>query len=409
MPAIDCRCPDMTRLMDLLRISLRHVCRQKRRYIGVIVAITLGTAGLIVVVVMGRDVKKNLNRDLDLLGRVTIIKVYFEPYSATHDRGVRPRWFEPETVRAVSHESGVDLVSLGAVKTGAAVSTWRDRTQFFTLIAVDSVFWELNGFEPASGRFFDAGDVAESRRLCVLGVELARRIFGNSEVVGRYLPIDNDLYRVVGTLGGEGVATRVDYAFVPLSTAVQRIQTVRHPDLIYVRCRGWDDVKPVAEALPRIIKARQPSEGLRVEANWGQLTRVRRIAWWVEIFIYLSVGATLFLGGFGIWNGMMAAVQTRTREIGLKKAVGAEDRDILIQFLAEALCLSLGSALLGCILGRAVIQLLCLYLHNPVPEELFLSHAGVALFFAVLLGVGAGYYPALRAGRMEVVSALRYD
>jgi putative ABC transport system permease protein len=375
----------------------------------VIAAITLGTAGLIVVIIMGRDVKKNLNQDLDLLGRVTIIKVYFEPYSATHDRGVRPRWFVPATVQAVKHQPGVDLVSLAAVKTGAAVSTWRDRTQFFTLIAVDSVFWELNGFEPAAGRFFNASDVEESRRLCVLGAELARRIFGSSDVIGRYVPIDTDLYQVVGTLGGEGVATRVDYAFVPLTTAGQRIQTIRHPDVIYVRCRGWDDVKPVAQALPEIIRARQPSEGLRVEANWEQLTRVRRIAWWVEIFIYLSIVATLFLGGFGIWNGMMAAVQTRTREIGLKKAVGAEDRDILVQFLAEALCLSLGSALFGCVLGRAVIQVLCLYLDNPVPEETFLYHAGLALFFAVVLGVGAGYYPALRASRMEVVSALRYD
>lgn len=399
----------MLKLIDLIRISLRHVYRQKRRYLGVIAAITLGTAGLISVVIMGRDVKANLNQDLDLLGRVTIIKAYFEPYMALHDRESRPRWFHPATVEKLRRHPGVSMVSLSAVKSGLAVSTWRDKTQAFILFGVDGAFWELNGFEPVHGAFFDARDVAQNRLTCVLGVELARRIFGHTRVAGLTLPIDNDLYLVKGTLGGEGTATRVDYAFVPLTTASQRIQGIRRPDRVYVRCRGWDDVKPVADAILQIVKAHQPSEGLRVEANWEHLKRVRRIAWWVELFVYLSVAATLLLGGFGIWNGMMAAVQARTREIGLKKAVGAEDRDILVQFLAEALCLSLGSAVLGCGLGRVIIHWLSVHLNSAVPEEVFLHHAGFALFFSVILGAGAGFYPALRASRMEVVSAIRYE
>jgi len=399
----------MRKLIDLLRISLRHVYRQKRRYLGVIVAITMGTAGLIVVVLMGRDVKKNLNQDLDLLGRVTILKAYFEPYSATHDRGAKPRWFEPATVEALQRHPGVSGVSLAAVKAGSAVSTWRDRTQFYIVLGVDATFWDLMGFEPESGRFFDSEDLAQNRRMCVLGIELARRIFGHSDVVGLNVPIDNDLYQVVGTLGGEGVATRVDYAFLPLTTASHRIQSIRHPDRLYIRCRGWDDVKPVADAIPQIVQAHQSFEGLRVEGNWDHLMRVKRIAWWVEVFIYLSIAATLSLGGFGMWNGMMASVQTRTREIGLKKAVGAEDRDILFQFLAEALCMSLGSAFLGCFVARIGIYFLGLHLNSPVPEEIFLHHAGLALIFSVILGAGAGYYPALRASRMEVVSAIRFE
>ncbi len=400
---------NMLKFIDLLRVSLRHVYRQKRRYLGVIASITLGTAGLIVVIIMGRDVKANLNQDLDLLGRVTIIKAEFEPYSGMHDRVSRPRWFQPETVEALRRHPGVSRLSLAAVKTGAAVSTWRDKTQAFILIAVDGAFWELNGFTPAHGRFFNARDVAQNRKTCVLGVELARRIFGRTKVAGLYLSIDNDLYLVTGTLGGEGTSDRVDFAFVPLTTASHRIQSIWHPDRIYIRCKGWDDVKPVADAIPQIVRAHQPSEGLRVEGNWPHLSRVRRIAWWVEVFIYLSITATLLLGGFGIWNGMMAAVQARTREIGLKKAVGAEDRDILVQFLAEALSLSFGSALIGCGLGRLVVHFLSLHLRTPVQEEFFVHVAGSALVFSVILGVVAGYYPALRASRMEVVSAIRYE
>jgi putative ABC transport system permease protein len=111
----------------------------------------------------------------------------------------------------------------------------------------------------------------------------------------------------------------------------------------------------------------------------------------------------------GIWNIMMAAVRTRTREIGLKKAMGAEDRDILAQFLTEALCLSLVAAVVGVALGRILVELLGLWIGMRPPEELFVTCLAFSLIFAVALGVGAGLYPSLQAARMEVVSATRYE
>jgi putative ABC transport system permease protein len=115
------------------------------------------------------------------------------------------------------------------------------------------------------------------------------------------------------------------------------------------------------------------------------------------------------LGGVGIWNVMMAAVVTRTREIGLKKAMGAEDKDILAQFLSEALCLSMGAALLGALMGRIMMEILGYMIGSRPPENLFFMGLALGFLFAVLLGVGAGLYPSLRASRMEVVTAIRYE
>jgi len=166
----------------------------------------------------------------------------------------------------------------------------------------------------------------------------------------------------------------------------------------------------VAQALPDLIKAHQSNtKGLRIQVAWDALKQVQRMFWWVSLFIYASIGATLVLGGFGIWNIMMAAVSARTREIGLKKAMGAEDSDILWQFLFEALCVTFSAALLGVILSRIGIEYMSRMLGSRPPEGLFFLCLSAGLSFAVVLGIGAGLYPSIRASRMQVVDAMRYE
>ncbi len=157
--------------------------------------------------------------------------------------------------------------------------------------------------------------------------------------------------------------------------------------------------------MPRI----NPSEQLKVEVASTALHHVRKVAWWVEFFVYLSLSATLLLGGVGITNIMTAAVRSRTREIGLKKAFGAEDRDILVQFLMESLWISLGAAFLGGILGRILIGILCRFIDQKVSEDLFFYYFAISFLFAIILGVSAGLYPSLQASRMEVSAATRYE
>ena len=127
----------------------------------------------------------------------------------------------------------------------------------------------------------------------------------------------------------------------------------------------------------------------------------------METFIFLAVGTTLGLGSLGIWTGMLSAVRARTREIGLKKAMGAEDGDIHAQFLAEALCLSLGAAVAGIVGARISLIGLSRVLHSEVPEWLFLGCMLLSLLLSLILGLAAGYWPARQASRMDAVSAMR--
>jgi putative ABC transport system permease protein len=276
-------------------------------------------------------------------------------------------------------------------------------------LAVDDAFWQVRSFWPQRGRLFGAEDVAGHKRVCVLGAELARKVFGTYDAVGQSFEFNQEVYQVSGVLGGVTDSGLANAAFLPLTTAKDRLTGPLLPDRLYVRCRTWDDVSEVATALPKLISSHQSPEELQVEVSWEGLKRVQRLAWWIEFMVYLAISTTFVLGGVGIWNVMMAAVTSRTREIGLKKAMGAEDRDILAQFLSEALCLSAGAALLGAGLGRIMMEIMGAAIGSRPSENLFFLGLCLGFAFAVILGVGAGLYPSLRASRMEVVSAIRYE
>mgnify|MGYP001247253069 CR=1 FL=1 len=392
------------RYLDLIRVSVREVVRKRRRYLGVIGSIALGMAGFILIITMGNDLKKNFNSDLDLLGGATIINAMFET-SPTE----RQEWFRDQTLDSLKHLPGVVDVTGVAAKYSAPIS-WHDRAFTVALVACQANYWQLFSFNAVAGRLFTAQDVEEGARVCVIGRDRARQVFGGIEqAVGQLLSIDDNLYTVVGVLGGVRAGDRGLFVFLPLTTARARVVNLTPITSAYIRCAGWDDVAPVAAALPGVIKAHQSDQNLRINVAWEPLKQVKRIFWWVELFIYSSIFATLILGGFGIWNIMMATVTSRTREIGLKKAMGALDIDILYQFLFEALCVTLSASLVGVIIGRIGIEYMSRLISSRPPEGLFVYCLLLGLGFAVLLGVGAGLYPSIRASRMQVVDAMRYE
>jgi putative ABC transport system permease protein len=136
---------------------------------------------------------------------------------------------------------------------------------------------------------------------------------------------------------------------------------------------------------------------------------LKRIVWTVKIFLNLAIIATLTLGGFGIWNSMMTSVRIRTREIGLKKIMGAEDREIFYQFLTEAVCFCLCAVSLGVLISLCAVKIMTTVSNLHPSESLFYLCAGMGLLFSLVLGVAAGLAPAIKASRMQVAEAVRYE
>ena len=392
---------------DLLTLSVRQVFRQRRRNLGVVLAIALGIAGLIAILAMGDEVKKNLNRDLDLLGGVTLIKISFEEEKQP---GSRPEEFFPETIADLGRLPGTAVVSATSKDVPWQAVFWNKTNVPLPVHSVDANYWDANNLEAVAGRLFSAADVDGKLRVCVVGTGLAESLGGAAGILGAYLPISSDLYAVIGVVDGLQIGDRKRFVFVPLSTAVDRNPNkVVRVNRLFLRCKTWDDVPVMAAAIPRIVEAHQSSRFLKVEVSWDQLKRIIAIVWWVELFIYLSICATLTLGGFGIWNGMMSSVRSRTREIGLKKAMGAEEIDIMLQILCESVVLSFWAAVLGVSLGFLAVFVTSHFLGSTPPHEVILRYSLISLLFSCLLGMVAGLYPSLRAARMDVVTAIRYE
>jgi len=392
-------------LRDLVTVSFRQVMRNRRRFHGVFLAMVLGVAGIITVLTMSQEIKKNINEDLDFIGGVTVIRAYFDN---GQNQSEGPHWFQENTVAALGRLLGVKVLSLAMAHGGRA---HRHGKQYDVLLmAVDYPFWHVLSLSSLSGRLFGADAVTGRKRECVLGEELTKKIFGTTQATGQTMEINQEPYVITGVLKSVMTDSGLDHAaFLPLTTAQDRLPGWLFPDRLYLRCRTWDDVPQVAMAIPQALETYSNPGKLRVSVAWEGLIRVRRLAWWVEFLVYLAVGLTFILGGAGIWNVMMAAVNSRVREIGLKKAMGAEDRDILAQFLVEALCVSLLGALVGVALGRITMEVLAHVIGSRPSENLFLLGLSLGCLLSVILGIGAGLYPSLRASRMEVVSAIRYE
>ncbi|CAM2060111.1 putative ABC transport system permease protein [Desulfovibrionales bacterium] len=392
---------------DLLCISVRQVFRQRRRYFWVLLSIALSTAGFIIIFALGQDVKFNLNNDLSFIGLATIINI-----SISDDQGdekdliKEDNRFKEESLEALRLMPGV--LSVTMLVKGSGFTNWGAGVVDYPLFGVDEYFWDIMGLRAMTGTFFSTIEMRDRAKVCVLGEKLARILFGTVDVVDRLLPIYEDIYRIVGVLQTGTITEQSDYCFVPYYTFQSRIQYLP-PKQIYVRCNTWDDVESVTSRVLGVIGRQQSTADVFAQPPMDQLIYVRRIYWLVELFVYLSVIATMGLGGFGIWNGMMSAVDARTREIGLKKAMGAEDQDIMIQFLTESICLSLAAALLGILLGYAGIEVTAHFLRTQPSRALFFVYSGLSLGFSLFLGAGAGFYPSVRASRMEVVNALRYE
>ena len=396
------------RTSDLLRISGRQVWRQYRKNIGVATAIILGTAGLMVIITMGRSIEENVSGDLEIIGNASRIRVIFKPYSSSRSL-INPREFKPETIDAIKKIPGIDSVSGIVLRKQYVRIIYQDKVHYFRMIGIDDSIWKVHGSSASSGVLLTREDIRHRRAACVLGQRAAQILFDDQNAIGQFITINKNVFQVVGILDSVSMPDKFKDAFLPITTAKDRFDMVSPVAWLYIRCHSWDDVERVAKAIPAIVKIYQPSDEIEILLFNEILKKVKTISFGVKIFVQLALLSTLLLGGVGIWNIMMMAVRSRTREIGLKKAIGAEDHDILFQFLTESLMLCLSATIVGFFLGWAGVRLTASILDSSPPQNLFWLSTAIGFIFSLILGIIAGLAPAIKASKMEVVSALRYE
>ena len=288
---------------------------------------------------------------------------------------------------------------------------------------VDPNYIAIGGLRLVTGRFFTADEAAHAEPLCVLGEAARTTLFGLDDPIGRFLKVNEQWFRVIGTAGPQAVAQgdvagvpaqdRNNVVYVPTGAAIFRLEDNNTPvrdeiDGVYVRLKPGADVIAAAATVRGVLAASHRGAddyALVVPAELlAEQYRTKRI---FDIVMVALASISLLVGGIGIMNIMLASVLERTREIGLRRAIGARRTDIVRQFVFETTLIAVAGGTLGLLLGASMSRLIASF----AGWSTIISSGSLVLAFSVsvLIGLVSGVYPAMKASRLDPVQALHYE
>lgn len=303
----------------------------------------------------------------------------------------------------------------------SAEIVYRDASVYTTVCGTTPEYQRVRNYEMQLGQFFSDQDVGVAARVAVIGAEVAEELFGPEDPLGRIVRINRVPFRVIGVLRQEGAGalmTRDQIVVVPLSTATQLFgrdsvsgDGSRLVTRINVSAADATRIEQAIEQITELLRQRHKIENERDDFSVTSLkdladvtSSVTRV---LTVFLAAIAAISLVVGGIGIMNTMLVSVVERTREIGLRKAVGAKRSDILSQFLIEAVVLSLAGGAVGILIGMGISALV--NLSGAFVARLSLQSVALATGFSIAVGMFFGIYPARRAARLNPIEALHYE
>ena len=412
----------MDSLFENIRLALDSLRINKLRAALTMLGITIGVAAVVVLVSVGQGVENFVREQFQGIGANLIFVV------GAQDGFNRPRPLTQDDLEAISDPFRVpdaDIVMPQLdLRNQSVIAPGRESQ--INVQGVTPEFLETQGREVTVGRFFDNSDLESLARVVVIGTTTVERLFPDSFPVGQSIRINGVRFNVIGVLedtGGGGFGppgSDADNVIVmPLTTAQTRLSGERivsgdRPiSQIWVKARDSTLVDSTAQQIRQTLREER-GISFRDDDDFSVFTQAElldsfgNITGLLTLFLGLLAGISLLVGGIGIMNIMLVTVTERTREIGLRKAVGAQRRDILQQFLIEAVVLALAGGTIGVALALAATSLASLALPDLSPT-VQLSSVALATIISAAIGIFFGLYPANRAAALNPIDALRYE
>ncbi|HZZ41700.1 MAG TPA: ABC transporter permease [Tepidisphaeraceae bacterium] len=327
------------------------------------------------------------------------------------------------TQQNLTVEDGIALTEVPGVSAVAPSVSGRVQVKYLSKNArtdctgTTVTYFPIRNYEIESGKPFNDLDCDAMARVCVIGPVTATNLFGAEDPVDKTIKLNGINFRVVGVLkakGDQGYYNPDDQAIVPYTTAMKELFGLTYVRDITCRVADDSDIDKTQEAIFAVMRKRhrvQPGQPDDVEIR-NQAEFLTAATQATDTFTYLlgSVAAiSLLVGGIGIMNIMLVSVTERTREIGIRKAIGAKDRDILRQFLIEAILMSGIGGVVGVALGIGIAKLVPILTHGSFQTLIQIPGIVIAIGFSAAVGIFFGYYPAVRAARLDPIEALRYE
>ncbi|HVF72346.1 MAG TPA: ABC transporter permease [Chthoniobacterales bacterium] len=405
------------RLGSTFKIAGRALRRNKLRSALTALGIIIGVGAVIAMVSIGNGAKAQVEAQIASLGE-NVILIFS---GSTTSSGIRTGWGGAGTLKIEDAEAirrEIPFVTLLSEEVWANAQVAAGNQNWFTRIYGESAdYFELRQWPLSDGAPFTNQDVRSANKVCVIGRTTAMQIFGNEDVVGQVLRVKNVPFQITGVLTPKGLSSQGtdqdDIVIMPFTSALKRVlgggTTLRN---INAQVASSRDLVPAQQQIIELLRQRHNIREGRDDdftvRNQEEIAAAQTAT--TETMTALLAGVaviSLVVGGIGIMNIMLVSVTERTKEIGIRKSIGARSRDILRQFLTEAVFISQAGGILGIVLGVIGGNLLASWLEADLIFPFGWALAGLVVCSGI--GIGFGFYPAYRAASLDPIEALRFE
>jgi putative ABC transport system permease protein len=403
-------------LFIIIRVSLRALRRNKLRSLLTILGIVIGVCAVITLVNVGNGAQISIENAISSLG--TNLLIIF-PGSITK-AGIRVGYGSVSTLtvedaQAIQDEcSAIHMVS--PVVSEAAQVVFQNQNWRTTILGVNPEYQRIKNWSLESGEFFTPQDVKAATKVCLLGSTVFQQLFGGQDPVGQVIRVKRIPFKVVGVLTSKGQTTfgqdQDDVIITPYTTAQKRLSGINYVSMLMASAVSMDLMEEAQDQIRNLLRQRHNIKKVDDDdftvRNLADLTSVFSIITRSLTILLGSIASiSLIVGGIGIMNIMLVSVTERTKEIGIRMAVGATQKDILFQFLLEAVLLSLLGGCIGILIASALTLAIAYFSGWSVPVSIFAML--LAFLFSAGVGIFFGLYPARKASLMNPIEALRYE
>ena len=393
------------RFAEAFRVALDALRANRLRSILTMLGVIIGVAAVVILVAIGSGAKAEVEKQVEGLGSNLILVV---PGSLEIGGAPSASRLELTDVELLGRAVGDASAVATTVQSGELVRVG-DKEVFTTINGTNETVVNVFDRPIARGRYISAADVDTRRRVAVLGSSSARKLFGDVDPIGRQVTIAGVRFRIVGTFVDVGSTFGVDRnaeIHVPVTSA-QRLFGVERIDALAVKAPTIDSIPAIQKRILDALAEKYPGDKFSAVTQTQILGTIGQILGLLTLVLAAIAAISLLVGGVGVSNIMLVSVRERTREIGLRKALGARQRDILVQFLIEAVLLTSIGGLIGIALG--VGASLAASALSPLPVEISWWSPLLAFGVSAAVGIFFGVAPARRAGRLDPVVALRTE